>query len=409
MTTADNTGHPGNNDSQRIPWAAILAGFCASLIGIGLARFAYTPLIPPLISAGWFSADKVIYLGAANLAGYLIGALLARPLGRRFGNVPVLKVMMLLTAIAFFACGFPLSISWFFGWRLLSGVTGGVIMVLVAATLLPHIPASRRGLASGAIFLGLGVGIAGSGTLVPLLLSWGLKATWLGLGAIGLLLTALSWRGWPRHHQAQPAITGRSAEHSGFALKVFYLQYGLMAAALVPTMVFMVDYVARGLGQGAHVGALFWVLYGLGAIAGPVLYGQLGDKLGASGALRLLVTVQALAVMLLLASSNLVSTAIATVLIGTFPPGMVPLALHKVHQLLPGDHQAQAATWSRATVVFASFQALAGYGYSYLFTQSGGSYPLLFALAVLALVLILLGDGLLVLKAGRKGPAAEQA
>lgn len=409
MTTANSAGHPEHSDPQRIPWAAILAGFCASLIGIGLARFAYTPLIPPLIAAGWFSADKVVYLGAANLAGYLIGALLARPLGRRLGNVPVLKTMLLLTAAAFFACGFPLSISWFFGWRLLSGITGGVIMVLVAATLLPHIPASRRGLASGAIFLGIGIGIAGSGTLVPLLLSWGLKTTWLGLGVIGLVLTALSWRGWPRHHQAQPAVTGSGAEHPGFALKVFYVQYGLMAAALVPAMVFMVDYVARGLGQGAHVGALFWVLYGLGAIAGPVLYGQLGDKLGASRALRLVVALQALVVMILLASDNLIATAIATVLIGTFPPGIVPLALHKVHQLLPGDHQTQAATWSRATVVFASFQALAGYGYSYLFTRSGGSYHLLFALAVVALVLILLADGLLAITAGRKAPARQQA
>lgn len=403
------TPHNSARQPEHIPWAAILAGFCASLIGIGLARFAYTPLIPPLIAAGWFSADKVIYLGAANLAGYLIGALLARPLGRRLGNVPVLKTMMLLTAIAFFACGFPLSVGWFFGWRLLSGITGGVIMVLVAATLLPHIPASRRGLASGAIFLGLGIGIAGSGTLVPLLLGWGLQATWLGLGTIGLVLTALSWRGWPRHHHAQAAVASSGAEHPGFALKVFYVQYGLMAAALVPAMVFMVDYVARGLGQGAHVGALFWVLYGLGAIVGPVLYGQLGDKLGASKALRLVVVAQALVLAALLASNSLVSTAVATVMIGTFPPGIVPLALHKVHQLLPGDHQAQAATWSRATVVFASFQALAGYGYSYLFTRSGGSYHLLFALAVVALALILLGDGLLVLKTGRKTTTAEQA
>ena len=48
---------------------AILAGLCASLVGIGLARFAYTPLIPPLIEAHWFAAQDVVFLGAANLAG----------------------------------------------------------------------------------------------------------------------------------------------------------------------------------------------------------------------------------------------------------------------------------------------------------------------------------------------------
>ena len=66
-------------------WRATLSGVCANLVGIGLARFAYTPLIPALILAGWFSPTQAAYLGAANLAGYLAGALLARPLGVAYG------------------------------------------------------------------------------------------------------------------------------------------------------------------------------------------------------------------------------------------------------------------------------------------------------------------------------------
>ncbi len=33
-------------------WRATLAGLCATLVGIGLARFAYTPLLPALITEG---------------------------------------------------------------------------------------------------------------------------------------------------------------------------------------------------------------------------------------------------------------------------------------------------------------------------------------------------------------------
>jgi hypothetical protein len=54
-------------------WRPVLAGLCATLVGIGLARFAYTPLIPALIAAHWFSPSATVYLGAANLAGYLAG------------------------------------------------------------------------------------------------------------------------------------------------------------------------------------------------------------------------------------------------------------------------------------------------------------------------------------------------
>ena len=64
---------------------AMFAGLCASLVAIGLARFAYTPLIPPLIQAHWFTSSQAVTLGAANFAGYLAGALLGRP--DRVGHV----------------------------------------------------------------------------------------------------------------------------------------------------------------------------------------------------------------------------------------------------------------------------------------------------------------------------------
>ncbi|WP_330207018.1 YbfB/YjiJ family MFS transporter [Pseudomonas sp. AM14(2022)] len=368
----------------------IFSGLCASLVGIGLARFAYTPLIPSLIQAQWFSANDVVYLGAANLVGYLIGALLGRPIARQLGNKNALRLMMLLVTAAFFACAFPLSVSWFFGWRLLSGVTGGAIMVLVAATVLPHVPASRKGLASGAIFLGIGLGIAASGTIVPPLLNMGLHATWLGLGGLSLLLTAISWFGWPAdlpHPTATP--TGAAVEPTPSAVYLLFGQYAFMAAGLVPAMVFLVDYVARGLGAGAQIGALVWVMYGLGAIVGPVSYGFLADRLGARMGIRLVLVVQAIALGLLAVSDSFMALAVLAVIIGSFPPGIVPLALARVHELVP-DHHRQQIAWSRATVSFATFQALAGFAFSALFNATGGQHAMLFVIAAGAIVVAIL-------------------
>src|SRR5262249_2822448 len=107
-------GRPG--DEQLPTWRLAAAGLSASLVGIGLARFAYTPLIPALIAAKWFSAADVVYLGAANLAGYLAGALLARTAATRFGAVASLRSMMVLATLAFFASSTPVSFLWFFSW-----------------------------------------------------------------------------------------------------------------------------------------------------------------------------------------------------------------------------------------------------------------------------------------------------
>ena len=92
-------------------------------------------------------------------------------------------------------------------------------------------------------------------------------------------------------------------------------------------------------------------------------------------------------------STNHAVLLIATLVIGSFPPGIVPVTLGRVHHMLPGDAHAQSAVWSKATTVFALFQALAGYGYSYLFARSGGDYHCLMAVGAGALAIALLADG----------------
>ena len=61
--------HPPPGSDPKSTWRYAVAGLVASFVGLGLARFSYTPLIPALIAAKWFSASDVVYLGAANLAG----------------------------------------------------------------------------------------------------------------------------------------------------------------------------------------------------------------------------------------------------------------------------------------------------------------------------------------------------
>ena len=373
-------------------WRAALSGLCASLVGLGLARFAYTPLLPAIVDAHWFSAASAAYLAAANLAGYLAGALVAAPLSARASARAVLRGMMLLSTLSLLACAWPVDFAWFFAWRFLAGVGGGTLMVLAAPTVLPHVAPARRGLASGAIFMGVGLGIAASGSLVPLLLRQGLTTTWLGLGALALALTALAWRGWPAPGEPVPARQAH-ADHRlpVAALRAVYLEYALNAVGLVPHMIFLVDYVARGLGQGLAAGAHMWVVFGIGAVAGPLAFGLVADRTGFRSALRLAFVVQVLAVWAPafgLAGGWLVVSAF---LMGAFTPGIVGLVLGRLHEILAHHPASHKLAWSRATTAFAVLQAAAAYGMSFLLVHDGGRHAPLFALggaAVLAALVI---------------------
>ncbi len=387
-------------------WGATLSGSCASLVGIGLARFAYTPLLPAIIAAHWFAPAAAAYLGAANLAGYLAGAVLGRPLAARIPAPILLRGLMLLATAAFFACAVPISLPWFFIWRLLSGIAGGSLMVLAAPTVLPHVSHRRRGVASGAIFAGVGLGIAASGTLVPLLLREGLTTAWCGLGALSLFLTVVAWAGWPVAPAplAVPGVHGQPGRPT-HRLRALYVEYALNAAGLVPHMLFLVDFVARGLGQGLDSGAQYWVLFGLGAVVGPVLSGHLADRTGFGPALRLAFFVQAVAVLLPALGTGTVGLIISSLVIGAFTPGIVPLVLGRVHELLPHDAAAQKAAWSAATTAFALLQAVAAYGLTFIFTQTGGDYRLLFFIGAAAFVLTLGIDLVMGVSAARRRAA----
>ncbi|SAK60922.1 major facilitator transporter [Caballeronia glebae] len=374
-------------------WRGVLAGASASLVGIGLARFAYTPLLPAIIGAHWFPASTAAYLGAANLGGYLAGALTAGWLARHARAATVLRAMMVAATLAFVACAFPVSFLWFFVWRFLSGVAGGALMVLAAPTVLAHVAPSRRGFAGGVIFSGIGLGIAASGTIVPLLLRQGLTQTWIALALVSLLLTLVAWNGWPAQDAPLPAPVKAHAKASApLALRALFAEYALNAVGLVPHMIFLVDFVARGLGKGVDAGAEFWTLYGLGAIAGPLLAGHLADRTGFGPALRVAFLLQLIAVAIPAVTSNAGLLMVSSVVVGAFTPGIVPLVLGRVNELLAHHPAAQKGAWSRATTGFAVLQALAAYGLSFLFSSSGGDYRMLFAIGVAALMLALAVD-----------------
>jgi hypothetical protein len=90
--------------------------------------------------------------------------------------------------------------------------------------------------------------------------------------------------------------------------------------------------------------------------------------------------------------------------IGGFTPGIVPLVLGRIHELLPHSAEQERAAWGHATTRFALFQAAAAYGFSWLFARNNGDYLLLFELGGVAVTLALAIDLVMALTVARKPP-----
>src|SRR5579872_161304 len=188
----------GSVDKTRF-WAPSLAGLSLLLVGIGLGRFAYPPLIPALVEQHWFTVGQADYLAAINLAGYVIGSFVAGKIANRISATWYLRIAMLVVGASFFACVKPAGLAWFSFWRLSAGIAAGFLMVLGVPAIIAEAPTEYRGRLGGVIFAGVGLGTVFAGTIIPVVVRHSLTAAWATIGLVILVPTALAWPYWSQH------------------------------------------------------------------------------------------------------------------------------------------------------------------------------------------------------------------
>jgi len=363
---------PGANGATRHFVRTALAGAAAACAGNGIARFAYVPIFPAMVTAGWVDGGQAGLLGAAALAGYLLGILAGRAAARRLGVPGTLDLGMALVVLSLAACAWNGGFAWLMAWRTMAGVAGGLLMALAGPATQASVPPQRRGTAGGLVIAGVGIGIVGGALMVPPLLAHGLPATWLGIAAAVALLWLAVRRHWPGME-----LHGAAAQRPPPALRLL-ATYGLHSAGMVPPMVYLADLAARGRGLGIAAGALTWLLFGLGGIVGGVMSGRLLDRIGTRPALLLWLAVQVLALALALLPSPIAVTA-AAIAAGFAAMGVTTVTLTLCREIAPAQ---SAALWVRATAVFGVVQTAVAFALAPLFAATGESHAIVFAVGL---------------------------
>ncbi len=385
---------------QRDDLSLLLTGFTATLCGLGLARFAYTALMPQMVDAGWFGGEQVAYLGAANLLGYLIGALAAAPLADRLGALRVLFWSWAAVALSFAACAWPLPLPWFFAWRCVSGIAGAILMVLGPSVAMSAAAAQRRVVLGPLMFCGIGVGALLSATLIPTLARLSLGAVWWALAAVCAWVGWIGWRRARRLPAPLPMAPTPQAEtpvpSARWTLPVVLVISAYMCDAFgfVPHTVFWVDYLARELRMGDAYASMQWAVFGLGAIAGPLVAALCARRWGWRGTITGAYAIKTLAIAMPLFWTGFMGHAASSLLVGALSPGMAAITSGYLMQLIgPAQHKRM---WGYATAAFALLQAASGYYMAWRYASLGTYHPL-FAIGSSALLL-----GTLMVVASRK-------
>src|SRR3954468_4957755 len=173
------------------PAAVAAAGLAALAAGMGIGRFAFTPVLPLMQAEGALTLAAGGWLAAANYAGYLAGALSA-PLLRT--SIAV-RAGLAGIAVSTLAMGLDRHFASWIALRALAVVASAWVLIHVSAWSLERLAPLSRPALSGTVYAGVGAGsiVAGVVCLVVVQLHVAARHAWIALGAIALAAAVALW------------------------------------------------------------------------------------------------------------------------------------------------------------------------------------------------------------------------
>ena len=280
--------------TQRLPHVALACALSlGAAVSLGITRFAYGLLLPPMRADLHWSYTLAGAMNTANALGYLLGALATPRLMRRLGPSRLAVGGSVLATVFMALSGFFTDATALLVQRVLAGIASAFLFIaggLLAARLGGMQP-RRAGLLLGLYYGGTGLGIVASALLVPAVLeaaqahahawSW---AWWALALACALATAVLAWptRVLARVDAAQQPANGVQANA---AARTF--RWRDFAPGLAGYMMFGVGYIGymtfviallREQSVAQPKITLFYALLGIAVLASSRIWAGLLDR-----------------------------------------------------------------------------------------------------------------------------------
>jgi predicted MFS family arabinose efflux permease len=364
--------------------AVAVAGLLALAVGMGIGRFAFTPILPMMQEDAGVSIAMGGWLASANYVGYLLGALSV--MGLRMRATSAIRAGLVTIGLATLAMGLESGLAWWLALRAIAGVASAWVLINVSAWCLERLASLGRLGLTNTVFAGVGAGIVLAGGLCLALMHAGAGSAraWTALGAISLVLTIGMWPAF-RRDTSVPVSPERAEtravawDRESLRLVLCYGAFGfgyIIPATFLPVM-------ARQVIRDPAVFGWSWPVFGAAAMGSTLAVAALRSLMSNRRLWIVSHLVMALGIALPVVWSSIVAVMLAGLLVGgTF---MVVTMV--------GMQEARSVAGARATGLMAALTSAFALGQiagpivvSYVVAAGGGfSAALLVAGAVLLL------------------------
>jgi MFS family permease len=274
MTVVNSPRLSPNAAAIRSTFVISAAAMISLAVAMGVGRFAFTPLFPLMVRDGLLTGEDGALLAASNYLGYLLGALVAARVRLKPATLLALGLIGIVGVTG--AVGWTSSVPTWVLLRFLAGVLSAWALVATTAWGLGWLASLGRPHLAGAIFAGVGLGIAAAGVFCVLAAGPGISAgrMWTELAVlagVATLFPLIVSRNYPTpiaHTQGGVSqALHREAPSGTGGLVVCYSVFGfgyILPATYLPAL-------ARQLVDDPQIFGWAWPVFGIAAALSTVV------------------------------------------------------------------------------------------------------------------------------------------
>lgn len=315
--------------------AILLAGILALTVGVGVARFVFTSLLPPMLD-NFLSISFAGILASINYVGYLFGSLFSIFIKDIHTKVKFFRIGLVLCVLTSLLLGISENSTVWIISRLLAGFGAAMALVVGSAIVMLKLKDTNKTKAMGIHFSGLGVSIVITDLLMRGVFVYGgnWQDAWLILALFGALFSCYCAYILSFDKQSLAEIVKHKFDKSLFSplVIILILAYFTEGVGMVVQATFLPDIVNSLEGLSGY-GGYTWLVVGIAGIPSCIIWMRLAHKFGSINIMMIAMLLQIVGILIPTLSSNIFLNLFSGILYGATFVGLVALFMNYGGQL----------------------------------------------------------------------------
>lgn len=310
--------------------AIILAGILALIVGVGVARFVFTSLLPPMLD-DFLTITFAGVLASLNFVGYLGGSIFAIFIKDINTKVKYFRFGMFLCIVTTLVLGLSSNeILWTIS-RIVAGFGAAMALVVGSAIVMTKLKMDNKTKAMGIHFSGIGFSVFVTDIIVRIVFAYDAtwRDAWIVLTIFVFIASLYSMYILSFDKELKQNVVKHKFDRSLFSPFVILLiiAYFTEGVGFVVQGTFLPDIINSLEGLDGY-GSFTWTLVGLAGIPSCIIWMTLANKLGSVNIIIVAMLVQIVGILISALTTNVYLNLFSGVLYGGTFVGLVALFMN---------------------------------------------------------------------------------